>query len=53
VTDSDWFKPPAPVTPAEHGSCADPLNVKLTGHVTRVVEDAFSIVIVAVAEAGL
>ena len=43
----DWHRmveAAAPVTFAEHGSCADPLKVTLAGHDTVVVESAFSIV---------
>ena len=39
---SDWLSPPAPVTAAVHGVCADPLYVTLLGEqVTTVVDDAW------------
>jgi hypothetical protein len=49
VTVSAWFSPPAPVTLAVHGVCAVPSNVTKGGHVTAVVELAFSIFSVPVA----
>ena len=37
-------RPPAPVTAAEHGVCAEPLNVTDdSGHVINVDDDALSI----------
>ena len=52
MTDSDLLSPTAPVTFAEDRVFADPPYVTLAGHVTTVVEVAFLIVIVFVAEAG-
>src|SRR5690242_9095913 len=40
VTGLVWLSPPAPVTLAEQGVCADPLYVTLTGQVTTVVDAA-------------
>jgi hypothetical protein len=43
-TVSDWESPPAPVTEAVQGSNADPVYVADGGHVTVVVDDAFTMV---------